>query len=167
MDRYKKKMTSGTLHLATVGPTLCNCWTSGSGIFFWVDLVLSCFLLWLVLTATFIHIMKQVRSPWVLLEQPRGSWMFKCSWMAALFTVHTLAVVSTYLCYWEARLQKRWWHRNKKRTTWSPESQTGHGNHLNILNAPKVHVWGLLFLPLGTPIFFVGYVRSIFKIRSL
>ena len=35
MDRYKKKMTSGTLHVATVGPTFCNCWTSGSGIFFW------------------------------------------------------------------------------------------------------------------------------------
>ena len=25
MERYKKKMTSGTLHLATVGPTFCNC----------------------------------------------------------------------------------------------------------------------------------------------
>lgn len=50
--------------------------------------------------ATFLMLVKTLRRPHIVLEQPRGSWMLKLPCMLEFFNKHGIQKVSTHLCFW-------------------------------------------------------------------
>ncbi|CAJ1379183.1 unnamed protein product [Effrenium voratum] len=57
-------------------------------------------------TVVFLRIIKQVRVAWVVLEQPRGSWLLKLPAAVALSSELQLGRVSTHMCFWGHQLEK-------------------------------------------------------------
>ena len=47
-------------------------------------------------------ILKEVRKPWMLLEQPRGSWLLKLPAVVEFKTMFSLNSISTHMCFWDA-----------------------------------------------------------------
>ncbi len=52
--------------------------------------------------AVFTRLMKAVRDPYVVWEQPKGSWMYKLPVVVSLFTAYRLTRVVTYMAFFDA-----------------------------------------------------------------
>lgn len=53
--------------------------------------------------ACFLHIIKIARKPWIVVEQPKGSWLLKLPRVLDLISTCKFMRVSTYMCFWDLR----------------------------------------------------------------
>lgn len=58
------------------------------------------------LQAAFAEIMKRLRDPWLVIEQPKGSWMLRLPFVLALISAFGLRRYLTYLCFFGHDLEK-------------------------------------------------------------
>ncbi|CAK9023582.1 unnamed protein product [Durusdinium trenchii] len=58
---------------------------------------------------TLLFIIKEVRNPWVVIEQPKGSWMLKLPPVVQLKNALGMMRVLTYQCFWGHQLEKATW----------------------------------------------------------
>lgn len=55
-----------------------------------------------VAQATFCRLIKAVRNPFIVWEQPRGSWMYKLPFVKSLFEDFVFVKVNTHMCFFES-----------------------------------------------------------------